>query len=154
VDLKQLEKLMASMERAKIRRLAWKGEGFEIELERETRAVEMALPLTMMHPAIAAPPTPERVLTAVAAQAEPAPAAPFRYITSPMVGTFYAQPSPEDPPFVRLGDSVEEEKVVCIIEAMKVMNEVKAQVRGTIAEILLKNGDPVEFGTKIFKVAQ
>jgi acetyl-CoA carboxylase biotin carboxyl carrier protein len=75
-----------------------------------------------------------------------------RYITSPFVGTFYTAPSPEDPPFIKVGDRIEENTVICIIEAMKVMNEVKAGVSGTVAEILLKNADPVEFGTKILRV--
>ena len=74
------------------------------------------------------------------------------YITSPMVGTFYATPSPEDPPFIRVGDKVEKNHVVCVIEAMKVMNEIKANVTGTIAEVLVESGHPVEFGTKLFRV--
>ncbi len=69
-----------------------------------------------------------------------------------MVGTFYSSPSPDDPSFVKVGDSVSEGSVVCIIEAMKVMNEVKAGCAGVIAEILLKNGEPVEFGTRMFRV--
>ena len=75
------------------------------------------------------------------------------YVTSPMVGTFYNTPSPEDPVFVKPGDKVEKHSVVCIIEAMKVMNEVKAGVSGTIVEVLVENGHPVEFGTKLFRVS-
>ena len=70
-----------------------------------------------------------------------------------MVGTFYNTPSPEDPVFVKPGDKVEKHSVVCIIEAMKVMNEVKAGVAGTIVEVLVENGHPVEFGTKLFRVS-
>ncbi len=73
-------------------------------------------------------------------------------IDSPMVGTFYASPSPEDPPFVKVGDTVTPDSVVCIIEAMKVMNEVKAGVSGTVREVLAENASPVEFGTKLFIV--
>ncbi len=76
------------------------------------------------------------------------------FITSPMVGTFYAAPSPSDPPFIKVGDRVEKETVVCIIEAMKVMNEVKANQSGVIAEILFEAGQPVEFGAKLFKVVE
>jgi acetyl-CoA carboxylase biotin carboxyl carrier protein len=75
-----------------------------------------------------------------------------RYITSPLVGTFYAAPSPDDPLFVKVGDRVEEGTVVCIIEAMKVMNEVKAGISGVVTELFLRNADPVEFGTKLFRV--
>ena len=74
------------------------------------------------------------------------------YVTSPMVGTIYFAPSPNDLAFVKVGDRVEKNTVVCIIEAMKVMNEIKAQVTGVIQEILVENGSPVEFGTKIFRI--
>lgn len=75
-----------------------------------------------------------------------------KFIVAPLVGTIYYSPSPEDPPFVKVGDRVDESTVVCIIEAMKVMNEVKAGVSGTIAEILVQNGVPVEFGSRLFVV--
>lgn len=74
------------------------------------------------------------------------------YVTSPMVGTFYLSPSPESPVFVKVGDKVEKNTVICIIEAMKVMNEVKAGMTGTVAEILIETGHPVEFGTKLFRI--
>ncbi len=74
------------------------------------------------------------------------------FITSPMVGTFYLSPSPEDPTFVKVGDKVDKNFVVCIIEAMKVMNEIKAGLAGTVVEILVDSGQPVEFGTKLFRV--
>ena len=71
-------------------------------------------------------------------------------IKSPMVGTFYAAPAPDAPPFVQPGSTVEIGQVICIIEAMKLMNEIKAEVRGKIAETLINNGDPVEFGQPLF----
>jgi len=74
------------------------------------------------------------------------------YITSPMVGTFYLASAPDQPSFVKEGDKVNENTVVCIIEAMKVMNEIKAGKKGIIKEILLENAQPVEFGTKLFVV--
>ena len=74
------------------------------------------------------------------------------FITSPMVGTFYIAPSPEDPPFIKVGDKIEKDTLVCVIEAMKVMNEVKAGVTGIVAEILIDNAHPVEFGTKLFRI--
>ena len=69
-----------------------------------------------------------------------------------MVGTFYRSPSPDSAPFVQVGQSVTEDTVVCIIEAMKVMNEIKAEVRGTIIEVLVENGTPVQFGQPLFRV--
>ncbi len=73
-------------------------------------------------------------------------------IVSPMVGTFYSAPSPDSEPFVRVNDEIENETVICILEAMKVMNEIKAEVHGRIADILVENAEPVEFGQPLFKV--
>lgn len=73
-------------------------------------------------------------------------------INSPMVGTFYSAPSPESPSFVKVGDKISEDSVVCIIEAMKVMNEIKAEISGTIAEVLVQNGESVEYGQPLFRV--
>ena len=73
-------------------------------------------------------------------------------ITSPMVGTFYRSPSPESPPFVEVGDSVQPGKVICIIEAMKLFNEIEAEMSGKIVKILVENGKPVEYGQKLFLI--
>lgn len=73
-------------------------------------------------------------------------------VTAPMVGTFYRAPAPDAPVYVQVGDVVDEGTVVCILEAMKVMNEIKSEVSGTIIEILVENGMPVEFGQPLFKV--
>ncbi len=75
-----------------------------------------------------------------------------REITSPMVGTFYCAPSPESPPFVTVGTEVTPETVVCIIEAMKVMNEIKAETTGVITEVIAENGKPVQFGQALFRL--
>jgi acetyl-CoA carboxylase biotin carboxyl carrier protein len=85
----------------------------------------------------------------------PAPAADdssFKSIDSPMVGTFYAAPNPEAPTFVKVGQNISAGTVVCLIEAMKVFNEIKSDVSGTIERLLVKSGDPVEFGQKLFLV--
>ena len=76
----------------------------------------------------------------------------LKEVKSPMVGTFYRSPSPETAPYVEIGQTVTEDTVVCIIEAMKVMNEIKSEVRGVIAEILVENAKPVEFGKPLFRV--
>jgi acetyl-CoA carboxylase biotin carboxyl carrier protein len=76
------------------------------------------------------------------------------YVKSPMVGTFYRAPSPESPPFVDIGAKVSENSVVCIIEAMKIMNEIQAEVKGAIVEVLVESGQPVEYGQRLFKVKQ
>ena len=89
---------------------------------------------------------------AVAAPAASGDASGLSQIVSPMVGTFYQAPSPESPPFITVGQEVQEDTVVCIIEAMKVMNEIKAETRGVIVEILAQNGKPVEFNKPLFAV--
>ena len=93
----------------------------------------------------AVPATPD---PASPAPPEEAPAA--EAINSPMVGTFYRSSSPDADPFIRVGDRVEEGTVVCILEAMKVMNEIQAEKSGEIAEVLVENGEPVEFGQPLF----
>ena len=76
----------------------------------------------------------------------------FLEITSPMVGTFYLAESPDSDPYVRVGDQIDHDTVVCIVEAMKVMNEIKAECAGTIAEICVENAQPVEFGQVLFRI--
>ena len=96
-------------------------------------------------PVAAAPSAPQ-------APVEDADAKFVKTIDSPMVGTFYASPSPNAAPFVQVGDVVGPEKTVCILEAMKVFNEIQAEISGKIVAVLVKNGDPVEFGAPLFKV--
>ncbi len=78
----------------------------------------------------------------------------INYIKSPMVGTFYRSPSPESKPFVDIGSKIEDNSLVCIIEAMKIMNEIQAETKGTVVEILVENGQPVEYGQRLFKLKQ
>ncbi|MDP3790062.1 MAG: acetyl-CoA carboxylase biotin carboxyl carrier protein [Candidatus Omnitrophota bacterium] len=97
---------------------------------------------------------PVSILPAPQAQAgEPAtPQKKNLEIKSPMVGTFYKTPSPDSPPFIKVGDNVDIGQVVCIIEAMKLMNEIKSEVKGKVAAVLVENSDPVEFGQTLFLV--
>ena len=74
------------------------------------------------------------------------------YLTSPFVGTFYRAPSPESDAFVEVGDSITPGQVLCIVEAMKLMNEIESEVAGTIVEILVENGKPVEYGDRLFRI--
>ncbi len=82
----------------------------------------------------------------------PADDAKASYLTCPFVGTFYRAPSPDAPPFVEIGTKVREGQTLCIVEAMKLMNEIEADASGTIVDILVENGKPVEFGQKLFKI--
>lgn len=147
---------MSAMEHSRIKRIVLKKEDYEIEIERECAASSQTVTYTT--PQVVQGGLPPSAFVETKAMSAPTSADKSEekqgalYVTSPMVGTYYASPSPDDPPFAKLGDSITEESVVCIIEAMKVMNEVKANVRGTISEILIKNGEPVEFGTQIIRV--
>ena len=146
MDLKKdLADILKAMKEHNLTKIAVKNKDFEVVLEKEGSGLVAAQPM-MMQQGVAqhheAPPPPATVKQEEAI-----------YITSPIVGTFYAAISPEEPSFVKVGDQVENDKVVCIIEAMKVMNEVKSSECGKIVEVLVKNGDPVEYGTKLFKLA-
>jgi acetyl-CoA carboxylase biotin carboxyl carrier protein len=99
-----------------------------------------------------ASPVPVTVSLPPAPQPSAAETEGLHVITSPIVGTFYRAPSPEAEPFVKLGDEVEKGKTLCIVEAMKLMNEIESDVSGTIAAIYPQNGQPVEFGEKLFAV--
>jgi acetyl-CoA carboxylase biotin carboxyl carrier protein len=103
------------------------------------------------------PPPPPAPAAPPAASAGPAPsAAPAVqegvFIKSPTVGTFYAAAGPDDPPFVTIGTRIEPDTIVCLVEAMKVFNQIPAEVSGVIAEVLVKNGDSIEFGQPLFRV--
>ncbi|PYJ06875.1 MAG: acetyl-CoA carboxylase, biotin carboxyl carrier protein, partial [Verrucomicrobia bacterium] len=87
-----------------------------------------------------------------AIQAPPPPASTEVEIKSPMIGTFYRAPSPEAAPYVEVGSEVNPDTVVCIIEAMKVMNEIKAEAKGVITQVMVENAKPVEFGQALFKI--
>ncbi|MGX9934777.1 acetyl-CoA carboxylase biotin carboxyl carrier protein [Advenella kashmirensis] len=108
-----------------------------------------------LQPVAPAQPQPAPVAAAAPAAAAPAaPAAPTGHIVkSPMVGTFYRAPNPSSPPFVEVGATVAEGDALCIIEAMKLLNEIEADKSGVIREILVENGEPVEFGQPLFVIA-
>jgi acetyl-CoA carboxylase biotin carboxyl carrier protein len=97
---------------------------------------------------VAAAPAPTSATAGAAAPAETG----LNQIVSPMVGTFYRSPAPDQPPYIEAGQEVAEETVVCIIEAMKVMNEIKAETAGIIVEVFAQNGKPVDFGKPLFSV--
>ena len=124
-------------------------DGFKLKLQKE--AVANGQPVLTAPIAIAAPPAATSAAGGPAASAKPETSG-LKEIVSPMVGTFYRSPSPDAPPFVEVGKEVNEDTVVGIIEAMKVMNEIKAETSGTIAETPAENGKPVQFGQVLFRV--
>jgi acetyl-CoA carboxylase biotin carboxyl carrier protein len=160
VDLDEIIKLMNAMEERQMTRLAFKDGGVELELERgqvvqsegifpQAASAGNFLAGAPMGISMLQGNSPVGNLPPVEAAAE---APTGRFITSPVVGTFYHAAAPGEPIFVKVGDRVEPDKVVAIVEAMKVMNEVKAGESGVIAEVLVEDGQPVEFGTKIFRI--
>lgn len=143
MDLKEIKALIDLMKKNGLTAFEMEKDGFRIALAKEgayAPAVTYAAPA----PVAAAP--------APVAAAEAKPAVSGKEITSPMVGTFYTSPSPESPAFVSVGQTVTPDTVVCIIEAMKVMNEIKAEVAGVITEVAAENGQPVQFGQALFRI--
>lgn len=90
---------------------------------------------------------------AAPAPAAPAPTAPGLTIKSPMVGTFYSAPAPDADPYLKVGQKVEIGQVICIVEAMKLMNEIKSEIKGTVTEVHVQNGSPIEFGQVLYTIA-
>jgi acetyl-CoA carboxylase biotin carboxyl carrier protein len=144
MDLDRILDLLKLMEAHSLGELELEDGDFKVRLKKAI-AASAAMPLV---PAV--PSAPIAGAAGASAQAECSTA---RTITSPIVGTFYRAPSAEAEPFVEVGDPVEADTVICIIEAMKVMNEVKAEVPGTIQKILVESGKPVEYGQPLFLVA-
>lgn len=152
MDLKDIKQVIDLMKRAELTEFDLEKEGFKLHLSRKEKD---AVPqIIQAAPVVAAP----VAAAAAASEAKPAAAsAPveekgIELIKSPMVGTFYRAPSPESPVFAEVGTKVTAESVVCIIEAMKVMNEIQSEISGTITEVLVENGDAIEFGQPLFKV--
>ena len=145
IDLKQLRSLLRTL-----------AEGNVGEFEFEDEKIRIRLTRGQIVRALAELPPPAAAAAAPAGSPAPAvhlaPDERVVYVTSPFVGTFYRSPSPDAPPFVEVGSSIREGQALCIVEAMKLMNEIEADCSGTIVEVLVENGKPVEFGQKLFKV--
>lgn len=121
----------------------------EISLEDGEQAITLRKEVTGVIPAVSAPVAAPQ---AVAPAEKPAEVKKGKPLTSPMVGTFYKAPSPDAKPFVEVGQTIKEGDVVCIVEAMKLMNEIEAEVSGKIVEICVSDGQPVEFGQVLMYV--
>jgi acetyl-CoA carboxylase biotin carboxyl carrier protein len=149
-DIKEIKSIIDLMKKHDLSVFEIEKEGYRLKLQRGASVPQTAI----VAPAVAA-----GAAKAGAGGAEPPPPAakpiesvPMKEIVSPMVGTFYRAASPDAPAFAEVGKPVTEDTVVCIIEAMKVMNEIKAETSGVIAEVLAENGKPVQFGQPLFKV--
>jgi acetyl-CoA carboxylase biotin carboxyl carrier protein len=150
VDLKDIKAIIDLMKKNSITEFELEREGFKIKMKRGTGGAPQyddnatVLPL----PTAAAAPIP----VSLGIPPAPAPSAGELEIKSPMIGTFYRAPSPESASYVEIGSEVNPDSVVCIIEAMKVMNEIKAEAKGVVTEILVENAKPVEFGQSMFRI--
>ncbi len=152
LDLKEIKQIIDLMKRSDLSEFAVEEEGFKLQIKRgsgEPQVVTTVTPATPVAQQVTVPPSTQEVV------ATPEPTTEEKgisYITSPMVGTFYRASSPETPPLTDVNQTVQENTVVCIIEAMKIMNEIQAEMDGTVLEILIENGQPVEYGQRLFKV--
>ena len=155
MDIKKIEKLMQLMNKHEVNELEYEEDGGKIKLAVGTGVAQVQVPMPVA-PMSAPVPQAATNVAAPAASTAPAPAASSaadgRHMKSPFVGTFYRSPSPEAQPFVKVGDTVKKGDVLCIIEAMKLMNEIEADADGVIKDILVENGQPVEFDQPLFVI--
>ena len=156
MDLKDIKQVIDLMKKAELTEFDLEKEGFKLHLSRKGEEVApqiiQAAPIAAAAPVAAPAPAAAAPAAAPAASATPVEEPGISLIKSPMVGTFYRAPSPESPVFAEIGAKVSGESVVCIIEAKKVMNEIQAELSGTITEVLVENGEAVEYGQPLFKV--
>jgi len=152
VDLEEIKQIIALMKRNELTEFELEREGGKIRIKRGPNGSAQSDTAVIPLPVQAAPVVVAPAAAAPVAAAAPAAPVDTLDIKSPMVGTFYRAPSPEAAASVEVGATVNEETVVCIIEAMKVMNEIKAEVKGVITEVLLENAKAVEFGQPLFRV--
>ena len=154
MDLKDIKELIALIRKNDLSEFSLEQEGFKITLKRggEFQQVITAPAFAPAPISIAPAAAPAAALTAPAASASSGGNSGDRDLPSPMVGTFYSAASPDSAPFVTVGQQVTPETTICIIEAMKVMNEIKAETSGVITEILAENGKPVQYGQALFRI--
>ena len=156
LDHDQLHKLLDALGESDIQEFRLEGDDFRLEVRRNMPVTTVAAPAAPVAQVV--PPAP---VVDVAAQGDTAPAAPppaagsrsdLVDVTAPMVGTFYTAPAPGEAPFVEVGNRINAGQTICILEAMKLMNELEAEVAGEVVEILVDNGTPVEFGQVLMRV--
>jgi acetyl-CoA carboxylase biotin carboxyl carrier protein len=159
MDLTLVKKLVKLLSESDVDEIEIEEEGKKIRIAKHPQgggAIQMAAPAQWVaeapRPATAAQPQAAPAQDTAAAPAQPAPAANSHLIRSPIVGTFYRAPAPDAAPFVQVGAMIQPGTVLCIIEAMKLMNEIEADVAGKVVKILVENGQPVEYDQVLFEV--
>jgi acetyl-CoA carboxylase biotin carboxyl carrier protein len=167
VDAKELRLILDAVAKTDVGELTLETSDYKLSVKRGSAAMLQSVAASMpaqpmpvqnyAPPPQAPQPTQDsgavKVDVTTVAETKAAPVSNLLEITAPIVGTFYASASPDAPPYVKVGDRIEPGKVLCIIEAMKLMNEIEAEISGTIAEILVKNEEPVEYGQVLFRVS-
>lgn len=146
MDLKAIKQVVELMKRSELSEFEIEEEGFKLRLCRKNGDTQI------VHAAAPAAATNATPVAAPSTAAAPVEEKGISVVKSPMVGTFYTSASPESPAFATVGTKVGADSIVCIIEAMKVMNEIQSEISGTITEVLIENGEAVEFGQPLFKV--
>ena len=158
LDHEELHRLLATLADSDIQEFRLEGEDFCLEVKRNLGASsDSTAPPKAVTTEEIDPPLPQRKIEASAAPSTPPPSVPgsrsdLVEVTAPMVGTFYRAPGPEEPPFVEVGSRIGVGQAVCILEAMKLMNELESEVSGEVVEILVENGTPVEFGQVLMRL--
>ena len=150
MNLKEIKEILALMNENNLNEIEIERDGLKLKLKKSVVGqMVMGAPT---HYAVESLPAPKAVPVASSAPSSADAAKNNKDIKSPMVGTFYRSPSPEAEPFIEVGQTVEVGQVVCIVEAMKLMNEIKSEVRGKVTEVAVQNAEPVEFGQTLFIV--
>jgi acetyl-CoA carboxylase biotin carboxyl carrier protein len=162
INFNELRELLGAIAQTDITELSLKTDAFELSVRKSASQLPVIVPATPIQEAIAAPSgvlesvsPPPPVPVAELPKETPTPSAidqKWTAVTSPMVGTFYRAPSPDEAPFVEIGDAIRKGQPVCIIEAMKLMNEIEAEISGQVMEIAVANGEPVEYGQTLLWV--
>lgn len=160
--VQEIREIIKLVDASSIDEFVYEADGAKVKLKKNNGVTEVAAPKKVQEAApvaaAVAAPAPVQVEAPAPAPKAAAPATPventadLHKITSPMVGTFYQSPNPESPAYVKVGDKVGEESIVCIVEAMKLFNEIEAEIKGEIVEILVQDGQLVEYGQPLFLV--
>lgn len=156
--IQEIREIIKLVDASTIDEFVYEADGSKVKLKKNGGTVEVVAPKAVVAAApVVEQPKAEAPVAAPAPVKEEAPApvandADLHKITSPMVGTFYQAPNPDSPAYVKVGDKVGDETIVCIVEAMKLFNEIEAEIKGEIVEVLVKDGQLVEYGQPLFLV--
>ena len=151
IDYDEINKIIKLMEEKNLAEFELEVEGFKIKISRNSHMV--FTPVLPNHSVGQPPATPQEAANPGLAEPQPQSGqAGLHFISSPMVGTFYRAPAPNAAPFVEIGEPVKKKQTLCIVEAMKLMNEIESDVDGVVKEIFVENAKPVEFGKKLFAI--